>query len=200
MPKLIEQNIIVLGSLNPAILAPNWLASEKVRVLAKGEKVTANISFGSNRPAEFQSEKYQWSIDYSMLKVNISPEEDSSLLMKFIVGIFSELKHTPVTGIGHNLLFEESSWPKEVTFSSNESWKVPEQSKWGPVINLVHEVKIGNKDKGSININLKNDLEKTLIRFNFHCDVTSADELTTFVKEIHDNNRISNEILEEMKK
>jgi len=198
--KLIEQNIIVLGSLNPAILTPNWLARDNVGVLTKGEKVTANISFGSNRPTEFQGEKYHWSIDYAMLKVNISPEEDPALLKDFIVNVFSELKHTPVTAIGQNFLFEESSWPKEITFLSNELWKVSEKSKWGPIINLVHEVKIGNGDKRNININLKNDLEKNLIRFNFHCDVTNTQEMTSFAKEIHENIKISEEILEEIKR
>jgi len=195
---LIEQNMIVRGSLNPAILQPKWLA--EIGILEKAEKISARFPLGTNLAPEFQGKKYGWSVDYSFLKVNISPEESPVALRDFIFEVFSQLKHTPVTGVGQNFVFQETAWPKAINFSSLKNWEISGATKWGEIQNLMHEVKIGKDDKESINIKLNNDKEKSTIQFNFHLDVKSTEEVTEFSNKIEENYKLAQQIFEEIKK
>jgi hypothetical protein len=195
--ELIEQNMIVRGALNPAIIQPNWLV--KIKVLEKGEEVKAKFPLGTNLAPEFKSKKYRWSVDYSILKVDILPEESPVALKEFVSKVFAELGHTPVTGVGQNFVFQEKAWPKAIKFSSHKDWGVSQETRWGEILNLTHGVKIPIDDKELININLNQESEKTIVRFNFHSDVSNTAEVTKFSKKIEENFKLAQEILEEIK-
>lgn len=183
--------------MNPSIIQPNWLAKNKI-FLEHGDDAQVKMPFGTNQPTEFKAGKFRWSIDYSMLKVNIEPNEELSLLQGFIEAVFKELRHTPVTATGQNFVFEEDSRLTPLNFLSKEDWAVNKETEWGVLKQLSREAVISVDDKKSINIALKEGPEKTRIGFNFHCDATNSEEVRDFAKTISENFDLSKKILQEI--
>ena len=198
MGNLIEQNVVVLGSLNPAILQPNWLAKEDVGLLPVGEKITVNYILGG--PTQYQGKVFSWSVDYGSLKINISPDNSPSLLKDFVIKVFRELKHTPVTAMGQNFVFEESNWPLDMKLGATDNLKIGANTNWGMVQNLIQEVKLKIQDKAELNINFNQNEGKTRIRFNFHYNVSDTADLTQISENIEGNFEEAKKILQEIKK
>lgn len=200
MPKLIDQNIVVLGSLNPTILHPQWLG--KIKVLESKEKVEAKIKIGANFPSEFRGDKFKWSLDYSRLQVSLnSPNENSTnILSEFVYKIFKELPHTPITALGENFEFEIESMPEALVFLEKKEWEVGGKTTWGSVSTLQHNLSISVDETSKIFITIVNENQKTSVKFNFHFDVSDTEKLGNLCKDIDSNMKKAKNILEEIVK
>lgn len=197
MAKLTEQNIVVLGSLNPAILHPNWLG--KIGLIPEGEKVEVKIKIGSYFPGQFQGKRYQWTIDHSKLQVNVLPERKyTKYLGDFISKVFENLSHTPVTGIGENFTFEKKDNLSSLFLTRGKHWEFGEKTNWGPIVALKHDIKIGVDDISNIAISEINDGQKTYINFNFHYDAHSCEKVIRFANEVEANLEKAEKILKEI--
>jgi len=198
VPKLIDQNIVVLGSLNPAIFHPNWLG--KIKVLEPKEKVEAKIKIGANFPSEFRGDKFKWSLDYSRLQVSLnSPNENSAkLLSEFVCKIFEELPHTPITALGENFAFEIESGPEALIFLKKKEWEVGGKTTWGSVSALQHNLSVSVDETSKIIITVENDNQKTSVKFNFHFDVNDTKKMINLCKDIDSNMKKAKNILGEI--
>ncbi len=196
MAKLIEQNTVVLGSLNPAIIQPNWLT--KIGIIPSGAQVKAKYKVGSNLPGEFAWDIYKWTVDYGMMKIHLKPDQSPDQLNKFVSKIFENLSHTPVSAIGHNFIFEDNSVSSRNP-PLKKNWGIGKQTKWGSVINLVEEITLIKDDVTKIRINLNQQSDARKISFNFHCDVTNVDQLLKFSQQCKENLSVAKSILEEFK-
>jgi hypothetical protein len=197
LAKLIEQNTVILGSLNPAIIQPNWLT--KIGIIPLGVQVQAKYKIGSNLPGEFAWDIYKWTVDYGMMKVHLKPDQSPDQLNNFVSKIFESLSHTPVSAIGHNFIFEDNSG----SFRDppiKENWGIGEKTKWGSVINLVEEITLIKDDVTKIRINLNQHSDAKRISFNFHSDVTNVGQLLKFSQQCKENLSVAESLLEELKK
>lgn len=195
--KLIEQNINVVGSLNPAILQPNWLV--KQGLIPKGETLSVKIQVGSYFSTEYDwKNNFRWSADRSRLKVNISPESDPNNLKKFISTVFEKLEHTPVTAIGQNFIFEGEPDKVKTDFFCRNTLALNDKTKWGVVARLKNEVTLSRDEICRINIYLINEYDKSKVHINYHYDVTLASEVVKFAGEIKDNLEQAKEIIKEV--
>lgn len=199
MAKLIDQNIVVLGSLNPAILHPNWLA--KIGLLESGKKVEAKIKVGTYFPSEYRGEKFSWLVDYSRLQVSLvesSNKDFTKSLSEFVHKIFDELNHTPVTDLGQNFVFEVKNKSSSLGFLDKKDWILGEKSKWGHINSLQHNLRFDNDDKSKINISVIQEGEWMQVKFNFHYPIDSTLKLKSLTKEVGPNLIKAEKILEEI--
>lgn len=199
MAKLIDQNIVVLGSLNPAILHPNWLA--KIGLLESGKKVEAKIKVGTYFPSEYRGEKFSWLVDYSRLQVSLvepSNKDFTKSLSEFVHKIFDELNHTPVTGLGENFVFEVKDSPSSQLFLEKKDWNLGKKVKWGEISLLQHDLKFDTDSKSNITINVIQEKQGLQVKFNFHYDIDNTENLKDLSGKMESNLVKAEKILEEI--
>lgn len=191
--------MVVLGSLNPAILTPNWLG--KRGLLAKGEKVEAKLNLGSYFPGEFKAGKYNWTIDHSKLQVNVPAEKQyTNYLSDFVIKVFKELNHTPITANGENFTFASDGNIPKLKFLDRDDLGFGKRTNWGTITSLNHHVRVSIDEISNINITITNDGKGYQIKFNFHCDANTIPKLVSFSEEIETNLNKAEKILEEILK
>lgn len=195
MFNLTEQNIIVRGHLNPAIFQPQWLV--KVGLIPPKETIKVNWEIGAGRPTEFIWENnFSWVINDTFLKVNAPVGNPPKELGKFVSGIFDKLEHTPISGTGHNFLFEGEAIGKlDPSFLCKENLGLEKTTPWGMVSRLKHEIRIERDEISEINIYFQKSSLKSNFQLNFHYEVSSANQVVNYSKKIEDNLEISKEIL-----
>lgn len=197
MLKLVEQFIVVRGSLNPAIIQPNWLS--KIELIPKGQKIKGRINIGAGLPAEFNWEDhFSWVVDSLSLKVSIPPDAPQSELSKFISTIFEILNHTPVTAIGQNFIFEGKPEELKAEFSYKKDWGIKQKKDWGTVTSLKHEITFEEGENRKINIYLIKNNEKSAVHFNFHYEAPTTEKVVEYSKESENNFKLATEILKEV--
>jgi len=196
VPELIEQNIVVVGSLNPTILHPNWMVDQ--RLISKGSKAGVKFQIGTSFPVEYDCENYRWTVDFSRLKVNVPPSESPILLSQFIDTVFKELPHTPISAIGHNFVYEDSNKSLDVNFDGKIGWKIGGKMNWGTPEVIKNEVKISIDEISQISISLNKNREKIQISFNFNFDTNSTNRAREFAKLIDSNYKKTEAILKEI--
>ena len=104
MWKPAHSNCTLVGSLNPAILGPEWLARQEI-VRSPEAEITANVTRGFEiSRAVYKNDQYLWAVEPSRLSVE-GIEADANP-GSFVASVMEKLKHTPVTAVGTNLLFE----------------------------------------------------------------------------------------------
>ena len=105
MYKLALQNVVVLGSLNPAILQPSWLV--KCSVIPKDKEVQWRFPVGAViAPVYFEYDNYEWVVGYDKLELKTKSGESFVDLGKILIDLFQDLKHTPIRAVGHNFIFD----------------------------------------------------------------------------------------------
>ena len=108
-------NIVILGSLNPAIFQPSWLASNKLIKYSEAENVQLEIVHP--QIAKFSTEWFLLNVSAGRFQVATTQEPYYEPLRDLVIGIFSLLRHTPVTALGINQEFHysiesEKKWHK----------------------------------------------------------------------------------------
>lgn len=196
MAKLVEQNVVVLGSLNPAIIHPNWLVT--IGLIPLNEKIEIKCSIGGNIPSEFSWGIYRWQVNYEMLKVIVRPEESPNNLNTFIEKIFSQLRHTPVKAIGHNFNFKIAHEKIEKLSFLDKNWELGGNLGWGIVVDLRQEINFSTNDMTKVKINISKNTDCILVNLNFHCDIDSVNQLIIFSKKCEENFETAKKILKEI--
>lgn len=196
MYKLTDQNCVIIGSLNPAIIQPNWLAKQKV--IPGGVQVSTLFNVEGNVAPTFEWDDYKWMVDPSRFQISVKPESSPEKISVFIRGIFSKLEHTPVAAIGHNFVYKVESFLPDINFLCKEEWAVGKQTKWGHLNKLRHELTTVLDDRTSLKIQVIKEEKQLVVNFNFHRDVADTNVLVGFSDQFGDNRKKSEKILDEI--
>jgi hypothetical protein len=101
-PEIEGVNVVLVGSLNPAIFQPAWLAREKLIPLEEAER--AEIRVISPQVSVFSIGWLNLEITLDRFAANTSQMQHMEPLRDLIVGTFSLLRHTPIKHLGINRL------------------------------------------------------------------------------------------------
>lgn len=195
--QLVEQNIIVRGSLNPAIIQPNWLT--KIDLIPKGQKIEVKFNLAGGSPAQFYWEDhYSWFVDSLSLRVTAPPEQPPANLTNFISKVFTILCHTPVTATGQNFVFEGKPEEIDTVFSGKDNWKIGGKVDRGIIAKLKHEITFDEGENRKVSIYLTKTNEKSSVQINFHYEAPTTEKVVEYSKEIDNNFKFANEILMEV--
>lgn len=120
-----ETNVVVLGSWNPGILQPRWLAAEVFHGDAANTPVQVEFSLTAGQPPRFVMEGIKFVPAFDKLLLIPQGLEDGQLAdceAKLRI-ILTALPHTPVTAFGINFEFldEEPSKALVGLFAERES-------------------------------------------------------------------------------
>jgi len=128
--------------------------------------------------------------------VSNTPDQSRSELTEFISKVFDELKHTPVTAIRHNFIFEGRSEDIKLNFSYNKKDLILNgDNDLGVVRNLNNEVTFEREDNSKINIYLIANSEKSTIQMNFHYEISDTNEVVSCTNNFEKNLESAQEIL-----
>ena len=176
MFKLTNQNIVVLGSFNPAILQPAWLI--KCGIIKEEKEVNWKLPLGAViAPAIFEYGNLEWAVNFDKFQLSDKTDDGMVDLGKTVIHTFKELKHTPVRASGHNFIFKGTD--KVLAGSLFEEGSLDTGEKFfnlGTVQNVTKEIKISLDERKFLNLKtVKND-KHFEVSFNFHFDAGSMDE------------------------
>ncbi len=101
MPNLSLKVCVLVGRMNPAIVAPNWLVAQGI--LPDGVEGEAYGPVGTTIMA-FEAGGYGWTSTTSRLQVGAMTDDADP--GDFVARVISLLSHTPVVGVGNNFTFE----------------------------------------------------------------------------------------------
>jgi len=124
-PQIEGTSIVLLGSFNPKIFQPSWLASEGL--VPKEEADSSEISVIHPEISVFSINKIDYQINRDQFLVSTSFQPSFKILKDLVIGIFDLLHFTPIHALGMNRDFHfpmssEKDWhsfgdklaPKEI--------------------------------------------------------------------------------------
>lgn len=162
---------ILIGSLNPAILTPNWLAQTGI--------LTGEVSATSILPADFPVVQFSigglsWAANPG--KLEVKSEDGSADPGDLIAKVMEHLPHTPVQALGNNLQF--ASPPG----SSSSLQSLSNAPLFGEIHSMEYEglgrrlsCQVKSKSGAILLITLASQREGgALLSFNFHRECASA--------------------------
>jgi len=114
-PEIEGVNIVLLGSLNPAIFHPAWFAREKLIQLEEAER--ADIKIVSPEVSVFSIGWLALEVTLDRFAARTTQIQHLEPLRDLVLGTFSLLRHTPVKQMGINRLAHfrspsEDEWHK----------------------------------------------------------------------------------------
>jgi hypothetical protein len=170
----LNENAVVVGRFNPFIINPEWLVRQKI--CAAGE-VRLQLDL---KPAEQQGtvkfiiDGFEWDVTPTRLRIESgrTGRNPSELAVKVLV----ELRHTPLTGIGHNFVFlgKQSAWrvgrPKlgDLDWSALQSIGKPTQVACNATITC---------DGFTLTARMEDQGDEIQIHLNIHREIRSVEEL-----------------------
>lgn len=95
-----ELDIVILGSFNPVIITPFWLANKEL--IRESEAVSANIRIMHNEIVEYDLDWATFNITQKRFHIKCTQVPYFEIARDLIVAIFSILKETPVASFGYN--------------------------------------------------------------------------------------------------
>ena len=189
MLKIKSQSIVILGSINPAILQPKWLI--QCGLIPKEKEVEYKFPVGAViAPIQFRYEKLEWTVDYNRLQINIEDINEVIDLGEIISRVFSELPHTPVKAIGHNFTYNllgrvNRSSPIFAGLQLGEN-----VNDFGKIDAVSQEIDLVTSDKEKLKINIALKKEGIECKFNYHSDVDSISKMIEVSQTyLNDNSR-----------
>jgi hypothetical protein len=99
-PKIEGVAIVLIGSFNPAILQPAWLASESL--VSKDDSESAEISVIHPEISSFTLKKMQFEITRDRFIIQTTYAPSFLLLRDLAIGVFGVLHYTPINMMGLN--------------------------------------------------------------------------------------------------
>ena len=177
-----ERTLVIAGAWNPAILSPNWVAKEILRLPVDNNfQVGMQLSVNDpSQPVGFQFEGIAYVPALNMLMFRLLPGFDVGKSIGAAARILELLPHTPVSGVGFNLAYEIENCSEGLlkTFSAGSA--VPNylddnqaelvKQGWGATVSTKNRL---------INMTCKHEGGKVRIGFNVHIEVGSADAAST---------------------
>ena len=161
----------LVGSLNPAIIKPEWLARQGVIPDSQAD-VRFNLDPHTVRTV-FETSLYVWSVDDRRLIVNgSSGDADPG---EFVATVMEKLEHTPVEAVGNNFYFDSSHDVGARVWAQRYSIDLPEKMTEAL---LGHELIHRFEHDGAI-VGLKHIVKDGAIRathFNLHRPAASPNE------------------------
>ncbi|MCX7178655.1 MAG: hypothetical protein NTX56_07750 [Proteobacteria bacterium] len=172
-----QWTLVIAGAWNPAILSPNWVAKEVLK-LAVDSNFQVGMQVAINDPSQpigFEFEGIAYAPALNVLMFHLKPELDREKMVGAAAKILELLPHTPITGIGFNSGFEIECGIDDLLKSFSAGTSIPDfltdadaqlvKQGWGATV--------ATKDR-LINMTCKLEAGKVSIGFNVHMEVTSA--------------------------
>ena len=100
-----DRSCVVVGSLNPGIIQPGWLA--KHGIASPEAEWELGLEFGAPTPA-FSDDHFHWSCKHNRLVVS-SVVDKKSDPGEMVARVLEILSHTPITAIGNNIAYTVTS-------------------------------------------------------------------------------------------
>lgn len=105
--------IVLLGSFNPKIFHPSWLASENM--VTKQEAESAEVSVVHPEVTAFTMNKIQYEVTRDRFVIQSTYSPSFNVMKDLVLGMFGLLHYTPVHALGlnrefHFLLQSEDAW------------------------------------------------------------------------------------------
>lgn len=91
---------VLLGSFNPAIFQPEWLAQQGL--LAREEAKAAEVQIVSREVTQFSTELFDIQVTHEQFAASTARVPAFGMLQDLVLGIFDRLRHTPVSKMGIN--------------------------------------------------------------------------------------------------
>lgn len=180
------ENIVLIGSFNPAIIRAEWLKEQKI--YDKPIKLGFNISNG-NLVLNFEDIHIISEINQNRIQISSSNLSENLNLkrLSFIVELFRKLQYTPLIAIGYNLRLKSSdklankinSTMDSLKTSNLLSFNISEKYKWDSYIVLC---------------NIEKDIKTNIISTIFNFEIkNNSKNIYTFIEDfLKDLNKMRN--------
>lgn len=183
----------LVGSLNPAILRPEWLARQGVIPDSQADmRFTVDPRVVKT---VFETSLYIWSVDDRRLIVNsASGDADPG---EFVATVMEKLEHTPVEAVGNNFYFDSSHDVGAQVWAQRYSIDLP--GKMTEAL-LGHELIHRFEHDGAI-VGLKHIVKGGAIRatqFNFNRPVASPSEAANAARKWLSDREIAESLMSDL--
>ncbi|MCW9057283.1 MAG: hypothetical protein OQL11_00190 [Gammaproteobacteria bacterium] len=180
-----DASIVLVGSLNPAIFHPEWLA--KLDLISARDLEGAEVNVVHPEVSLFDLQWARFDVRQDRLIVRSNDPAYFSPLRDLVIGIFSFLEHTPVTAMGINSIIkyvvqDEENWHTVGhTLAPKEIWK---NYLSGHIGMTRLSMKSGRSDdlRGSVNVTISPLMDRNGIVFDLNNHIVL--ESTTEIREI----------------
>jgi hypothetical protein len=95
-----ELDIVIIGTFNPVIITPIWLAYKSL--IRESEANSANVRIMHNEIVDYDLEWATLNITQRRFHIKCTQVPFFEITRDLVVGIFSILKETPITSFGYN--------------------------------------------------------------------------------------------------
>ncbi len=176
-----ETSLVIAGLWNPAILTPEWIL---IHCLEKAPDNNSNIQVAFPVGMPFEPPRFKLDdLSYiarpdSLILFPTSSAESHFVIVESVAEhAIGQLKHTPISGIGHNFEFSDDAPTGEML----QSFSVAQQD----IVDIAPEgcnvassaiITSLKRDQLIINIQRHFDGSTLRIKFNFHYTVNSSEQ------------------------
>jgi hypothetical protein len=198
-----ETSLVIAGAWNPAILTPPWLLKH-----ALGKNSDENNLVQAFLPAmqgvifEFpryvlEELSYLVRPDTLIMSPVDSSHQHMNTLEDVAAKILEELKHTPITGIGHNFSFSDTNPQSQVldvfTVSRQDlTDNMPEG--WTPETCMLSANFKNTNETVIVNIQRQFNANELIVKFNFHHPIKSEADAIAILKGSNDYKRMADNL------
>lgn len=112
-PEIYSRSVVLVGSFNPTIFHPQWLA--RMGLLPKEEADEATVEFAAPQVTKFSTNWFECQVTLDNFQMSTLQAEMEEPLRDLVVGTFDLLPHTPVWSFGLN-------FDSHFSLSSVDAW------------------------------------------------------------------------------
>lgn len=184
-----ETTLVIAGAWNPAILSPDWILRHGLNRTEPEQRVQVTIPAGPNvfDPPRYTLDVLTYVVQPNALVLALTEQSQSNLdlLENVAARTVGELRHTPVTGVGHNFEYREQE-PSEghlavFTQSTSDIADVIPTG-WNSGATSIHSSFKNGDETVFMNIQRKFDGGVLTVKFNFHHPITSHHQLLSVLR------------------
>lgn len=177
--KAVTASCVFVGSLNPAIITPEWVVKNKVLL---GGESQIQLAMGSMGPISmgpvspiFSLSGISWTANYSRLTVTRDAAEADP--GEFAARVAETLEHTPINGVGNNFQYEPSEGRSGALAKVLQSVFMRDLPQ-PPYAFLAQEVtlQLASGSDAVVTVACRAEASVVIVRFNFHRECSSAGE------------------------
>lgn len=178
-----ETSLVIAGSWNAAILTPNWVL--KHGLACTGEE-RVQIFFAAGTGLVFEFPKYTLDAFSYIVRPDaliVTPPETTQSRVETVeeatAKMLEALRHTPVTGVGHNFEFRDSNPKVEAsTIFTGARQDLADQMPTGWESAATNIVASFKRADGNVIVNITRllDAGTIVVKFNFHHATSTIDQ------------------------